>query len=85
MTDTGIASLADTLRTNNTLETLIICGNDTLTENGLKHLVEVLSSSSGLVRLELPWWFDKVEKTINEARKRSGLAAIDVHGKYYEK
>ena len=84
MTDTGVASLASGLNTNNTLETLYIYGNDAITENGLTCLVEVLSRSSGLVKLWIPsrLGVDKVSKTINEARQRSGLAAIDVWGKY---
>ena len=84
MTDTGVASLASGLNTNNTLETLHIYGNDAITENGLTCLVEVLSRSSGLVRLGIPRRLrvDKVRKTINEARQRSGLAAIKVEGKY---
>ena len=88
MTDTGVASLADALHinTNNTLETLYIYGNDALTENGLTCLVKVLSSNSGLVTLVLPSHLrssvDKMKKTINEARKRSGLVAIEVWGKY---
>ena len=81
--------MADALHTNNTLETLDIYGNNTLTENGLTCLAEALSRNSGLVKLELPSHLrssvDKVEKTINEARKRSGLTAIEVYGKYYEK
>ena len=89
MTDTGVASLADALHTNNTLERLDIKGNNALTENGLACLVEVLSRNSGLVTLWLPRHLrssvDKVQKTINEERKRSGLAAIKVHGKYYER
>ena len=84
MTDTGVASLASALNTNNTLETLHIYGNDAITENGLTCLVEVLSRSSGLVTLLIPIRFgvDKVSKTINEARPRSGLATIRVEGKY---
>ena len=84
MTDTGVASLASGLNTNNTLETLDICGNDEITENGLTCLVEVLSRSSGLVELLIPSRLgdDKVRKTINEARQRSGLAAIKVDGMY---
>ena len=84
MTDTGVASLASALNTNNTLETLDIEGNDAITENGLACLVEVLSRSSGLVKLWIPSRLrvDKVSKTINEARERSGLAAIKVLGKY---
>ena len=89
MTDTGVASLADALHTNNTLETLDIDGNDALTENGLTCLVEVLSRNSGVVELWLPMHLrssvDKVRKTVNEARKRSGLVAIKVWGKYYER
>ena len=86
MTDTGVASLADVLSTNNTLETLYIYGNDTLTGNGLTSLVEVLTRNSGLVKLVLPRHLepcvDEVKRIINEARKRSGLAAIEVWGKY---
>ena len=73
-----MASLADALHTNNTLETLYIDGNDEITENGLTCLVEALSKNSGLVKLWLPRHLrssvDKVQKTINEARKRNGLA-----------
>ena len=80
MTDTGVASLADALHTNNTLETLHIYGNDALTENGLTCLVEALSRNSGLVTLVLPRHMkssvDQMKKTMNETRKRSGLAAI---------
>ena len=84
MTDTGVASLASALNTHNTLERLDIGGNDAITENGLTCLVEVLSRSSGLMELSIPKRLrvDKVRKTINEARQRSGLAAIKVNGKY---
>ena len=84
MTDTGVASLASGLNTNNTLEILIINANGAITENGLTCLVEVLSRSSRLVTLWIPSHLrvDKVSKTINEARQRSGLAAIKVEGKY---
>ena len=85
MTDTGVASLADALHTNNTLETLYIYGSYA-TENGLTCLVEVLSGYSGLVELGLPNHLRssvyKMKKTINESRKRSGLAAIVVFSKY---
>ena len=92
MTDTGVASLASALNTNNTLERLDIYdnkrleigGNDAITENGLTCLVEVLSRSSGLVYLGISrrLGVDKLRKTINEVRQRSGLAAIYVRGKY---
>ena len=84
MTDTGIASLADALKSNNTLETLHIYGNNEITDKGLTCLTEVLSSSSALVRLAIPKYLavDKVRKTINEARQRSGLADIRVKSKY---
>ena len=89
MTDIGVALLADALHTNKTLETLRINGNDALTENGLTCLVEVLSRNSGLVELVLPRHLrssvDEMKKTINEARKRSGLATINVMGKYCER
>ena len=85
MTDRGVASLASALNTNNTLETLHIYGNKTITQNGLTCLVEVLSRRSGLVYLWIPrrLGVDKINKSINEARQRSGLAAIRVYGKYY--
>ena len=51
MTDTGVASLADALHTNNTLETLFINGNKAITENGLTYLVEAVSRHSGLKTL----------------------------------
>ena len=87
MTDTGVASLADALSKNNTLKILWINGNDALTENELTCLVEVLSKKSGLGKLCLPYHLrvDEVQKIITEARKRSGLAAIEVCGKYYER
>ena len=86
MTDTGIASLADSLKSNNTLETLYIHDNNGITDKGLTCLTEVLSSSSALVELRIPRHLevDEVRKTINEARQRSGLAAITVWGKYCE-
>ena len=84
MTDTGIASLADALKSNNTLETLNIYGNNRITDKGLTCLIKVLSSSSALVTLWIPGHLavDEVKKTINEARQRSGLAAIGVNGKH---
>ena len=84
MTDTGIASLADALKSNNTLERLYIYGNNEITDKGLTCLTEVLSSSSALVELWISEHLavDEVKKTINEARQRSGLAAIEVRGKY---
>ena len=84
MTDTEVASLADALNTNTTLERLYIRGNYAITKKGLTCLVEVLSRSSGLVTLWISrrLGVEKVSKTINEARQRSGLAAIEVYGKY---
>ena len=84
MTDTGIASLADALKSNNTLEELHIDDNDEITDKGLTCLTEVLSSSSALVELVIPEHLavDEVKKTINEARQRSGLAAIHVIGMF---
>ena len=84
MTDTGIASLADALKSNNTLEELNIYGNNEITDKGLTCLIEVLSSSSALVELWISrrLTVNEVRKTINEARQRSGLAAIRVNGKY---
>ena len=86
MTDTGIASLADAFNSNNTLETLYIDGNDKITDEGLTCLTEVLSSSSALVELVIPRHLavDEARKTINEARQRSGLAAIEVTCKNLE-
>ena len=84
MTDAGVPSLAEAMNINTTLEKLDIHGNAAITDNGLTCLVEVLSRSSRLVELWIPWHLklDEVRKTINEARKRSGLEAIDVWGKY---
>jgi hypothetical protein len=78
MTDTGVASLADALHTNNTLETLDISGNGAITENGLTCLVEAVSRHSWLKTLWIPYHLgeDKVRKTINEARRRNGLPDI---------
>ena len=84
MTDTGIASLADALKSNNTLKKLHIYGNTELSHKGLTCLTEILSSSSALVELVTPKRLsvDEVRKTINKARQRNGLAAIEVEGKY---
>ena len=49
-----MASLADALHTNNTLETLYIRGNEAITENGLTCLIEAVSSRSGLKTLWIP-------------------------------
>ena len=84
MTDPGVPSLAEAMNINTTLERLYINGNDAITDNGLTCLVEVLSRSSRLVELVIPRHLkvDEVRKTINEARERSGLEAIEVEGKY---
>ena len=84
MTDTGIASLADALKSNDTLERLFIYDNNKITDKGLTCLTEVLSSSSALVQLMIPKHLAvyEVRKTINEARQRSGLADIRVYSKY---
>ena len=81
MTDTGIASLVDALHTNN-FETLYIDGNEKLTDKGLRCLVQFLSRSSKLTKLWIPKHLkvDNVTKTINEARKRRGLASIEIKG-----
>ena len=83
MTDAGVPSLAEAININTTLEELDMYGNDAITDNGLTCLVEVLSRtrSSRLVELWIPIHL-KVRKTINEARKKSGLEAIKVDGKY---
>ena len=82
MTDAGVPSLAEAMNINTTLERLYINGNDAITDNGLTCLVEVLSS--WLVELWIPKYLkeDEVRKTINEARERNGLEAIQVWGKY---
>ena len=84
MTDAGVPSLAEAMNINTALETLYIHGNDAITNNGLTCLVEVLSRSSRLVELVIPKRLkvDEVRKTINKARERSGLEAINVHSKY---
>ena len=84
MTDAGVPSLAEAMNINTTLKRLYIYDNDAITDNGLTCLVEVLSSSSKLVELVIPGHLKVVEvrKTINEARKRSGLEAIKVLSKY---
>ena len=83
MTDSGVASLADALKTNNTLKGLHIEDNYAITENGLTCLVEVLSQSLGVESLVLPKHLavDRVTTTINDARARNGLAAIEVKSK----
>ena len=78
-----MASLADALHTNNTLERLYIHSNKTITENGLTCLVEAVSRYSRLKLLVMSKHLGvdiKVRKTINEARKRNELPDIEVLG-----
>ena len=84
MTDAGVPSLAEAMNINTTLKELYVSGNDAITDNGLTCLVEVLSRSSRLEVLWIPYHLkvDEVRKTINEARERNGLKAIQVLGKY---
>ena len=84
MTDASVPSLAEAMNVNTTLEKLDIRGNIAVTYYGLTRLMAVLSRSSMLVTLKIPRHLkvDEVGKTINEARKRSGLEAIEVRGKY---
>ena len=84
MTDAGVPSLAEAMNINTTLKRLVIDDNDAITGNGLTCLVEVLSRSSRLVELWIPRPLKVIEvsKTINDARKGSGLEAIKVDGKY---
>ena len=83
MTDAGVPSLAEAMNINTTLKGIYINGNDAITDNGLTCLVEVLSRSSRLVLLWIPRHLkvNEVRKTINEARRTSGLEAIKVRGK----
>ena len=83
MTNAGVPSLAEAMNVNTTLERLYIHGNKATDDNGLTCLVEVLSRSSRLEVLWIPRHLkvDEVSKTINEARKRSGLEAIKVQSK----
>ena len=80
MTDTGVASLADALHTNNTLQRLYIHRNGAITENGLTCLVEAVARHLRLKILRIPIHLeeDKVHKTINIARKRNGLPYIEM-------
>ena len=82
MTDAGVASLADALHTNNTLESLYIYGNGAITENGLTNLIEAVSRCSGLKVLYIPRHLGENEgrKIINEARRRNGQPGIEVWG-----
>ena len=84
MTDAGVPLLAEAMNINTTLERLYFRGDDAITDNGLTCLVEVLSRSSRLEGLVIPGHLkvDEVRKTINEARRRSGLEAIQLNGKY---
>ena len=81
MTDAGVPSLAEAMDINTTLKRLDIFGNDAITVNGLTCLVEVLSTSSKLMRLWIPKHLkvDEVRKTINEARGSRELKAIKVN------
>jgi hypothetical protein len=80
LTDTGVTTLADALQTNSTLEILNCTSNEGVTENGLAYLAEALSKQSGLVKVWLPSHLEEnSKKNINEARKRNGLADIEVH------
>ena len=80
LSDTGVMSLADALQTNTTLEVLNCTSNEGITKNGLVYLADVLSKQSGLVKVWLPSHLEEdSKKSINEARKRNGLADIEVH------
>ena len=83
MTDTGMASLADALHANNSLEKLYIDDPNhslAITENGLTCLAEAVSRHSGLKKLCIPKYLavDKVRKAINEERRRNRLTDIDI-------
>ena len=82
MTDTGVASLADALHTNNALEKLYLNGNEAISEKGVTCLVKALSRHSGLVKLAISKHLVEadVKKIINDTRKRNGLPSIVVWG-----
>ena len=84
MTNAGVPSLAEAMNVNTTLKILYINGNDAITDDGLACLAEVLFKSSTLVKLWIPSHLkvDEVKRSINEARARSGLEAIELYGKY---
>ena len=81
MTDRGLELLAVALTVNKSLEVLELGRNDGISVGGLPVLTEHLKGNIGLVELHLPVRLksaSRLQDTVNEARRRSGLPLIKV-------
>ena len=81
MTDRRLELLAVALTVNKSLEVLELCRNDSISVVGLSVLTEHLKRNIGLVKLRLPKRLEsasRMQDTVNEARRRSGLPLIRV-------
>ena len=81
MTDRGLELLAVALTVNKSLEVLQLCLNDSISVGGLSVLTEHLKNNIGLVKFRLPKRLEsasRLQDTVNEARRRSGLPLIEV-------
>ena len=81
MTDRGLELLVVSLAVNKSLEVLELCLNDGITVGVVSVLAEHLKRNIGLVELCLPHQLKsarRLQDTVNEARRRSGLSLIKV-------
>ena len=82
MTDRGLEQLAVALTVNKSLEVLDLRWNVSISVGGLSVLTKHLKRNIGLVKLCLPEQLrsaSRLQDTVNEARRRSGLPLIEVH------
>ena len=81
MTDRGLELLVVAVTENKSLEVLDVCPNDSISIGGLSVLTVHLKRNTGLVKLHLPQQLlsgSKLQDTVNEARRSSGLSLIKV-------
>ena len=84
MTDVGLEHLAKALQHNHGLTELQIFRNGALTEKIVPVLIECLPNNHSLVRLWLPGQLEsaycdpRIEKAVNDVRKKNGLPLIEV-------
>ena len=81
MTDRGLELLAVALTVNRSIQVLDVGGNVSISVGGLSVLTEHLKRNIGLVKLYLSEQWksaSRLQDTVNEARRRSGLPLIEV-------
>ena len=81
MTDRGLELLAVALTVNKSLEVLELVWNHSISVGVLSVLTEHLKRNIGLVKLRLPYQLksaSRLQDTVNEARRGSGLPLIKV-------